>query len=189
MIRSRLAWLTGAGLLLAMLPAAGQQPPAQRDLKELEKMTPEQLNQELGNLADQIRRQMGLLRQQNPYLRGLERDRAAGRAPSRLGVVVAAPEAVLADQLNLAKGQGLVVGAVQANSPAAKAGIKANDILLEFAGKPVPSSGAEFSRLVAEAKANTPLDVVVLRKGKKETVKDLTLPERPAAAPAPKSPK
>ncbi|HEV2949744.1 MAG TPA: PDZ domain-containing protein, partial [Gemmataceae bacterium] len=98
-------------------------------------------------------------------------------SPGRLGVRVHSPSDTLADQLDLPKGQGLVIGQVAADGPAAKAGIKNNDILLEFNGKPVPNNVQEFVRVVHEVKPDTKVDAVVLRKGKKETIKGLTLPE------------
>jgi beta-lactamase regulating signal transducer with metallopeptidase domain len=95
----------------------------------------------------------------------------------RLGVRISPPNETLADQLDLPKGQGLVIDQVVAESPAAKGGIKNNDILLEFNGKPVPNNVQEFVRSVHEIKADAKVDAVVLRKGKKETIKGLTLPE------------
>jgi beta-lactamase regulating signal transducer with metallopeptidase domain/membrane-associated protease RseP (regulator of RpoE activity) len=98
-------------------------------------------------------------------------------AHARLGVTVHAPSEALVDQLDLPKDQGLVVGQVLPDTPAAKAGLKPNDILLEFNGKPVSTNQGEFVRQVQEIKPDAKVDIVVLRKGKKETVKDLTLPE------------
>ena len=89
------------------------------------------------------------------------------RPESRLGARLAAPSDVLVEQLNLPKDQGLVVEQVQAGSAAAKAGLKANDILLELAGKAVPNNPREFTKQLQDIKANTPVDAVVLRKGKK----------------------
>jgi len=99
----------------------------------------------------------------------------------RLGVRIAVPNAALADQLDLPKDQGLVIDQVTPDSPAAKGGLKNNDILLEFNGKPVPSNPNEFIRQVHEIKADTKVDAVVLRKGKRETIKGLTLPEEKQA--------
>jgi beta-lactamase regulating signal transducer with metallopeptidase domain len=95
----------------------------------------------------------------------------------RLGVRVSVPSAALADQLDLPKDQGLVIDQVTPESAAAKGGLKNNDILLEFNGKPVPKSIQEFVRSMHEIKADTKVDAVVLRKGKKETIKGLSLPE------------
>ena len=95
----------------------------------------------------------------------------------RLGVRVAAPNATLTDQLDLPKGQGIVIEDVQAESAAAKAGFKTNDILLELNGKNVPANPREFTTMIGELKAGKAVDAVVLRKGKRETIKGLTLPE------------
>ncbi len=99
----------------------------------------------------------------------------------RLGVTVSQPTETLVDQLDLPKGQGLVISQVLPDTPAAKAGLKPNDILLELNGKAVPSNQGEFVRQVQEIKADAKVDLVVLRKGKKETIKDVTLPEEKAA--------
>jgi beta-lactamase regulating signal transducer with metallopeptidase domain len=96
---------------------------------------------------------------------------------TRLGVLVEKPGGALADQLDLPKDQGLIVEEVVADSAAAKAGMKAHDVLLELNGKPVPSDVEKFAKQLEDVKANTPVDAVVLRKGKKETLKGLSLPE------------
>jgi uncharacterized membrane protein YgcG len=95
----------------------------------------------------------------------------------RLGVRVQELSATLVDQLDLPKGQGVVIETVTPGSPAAKAGLKPNDILLELNGKAVSASVAEVVKAISGLKADTPVDVVVLRKGKKETIKGITLPE------------
>ncbi|MFL5240924.1 MAG: M56 family metallopeptidase [Gemmataceae bacterium] len=102
----------------------------------------------------------------------------------RLGVHVQKPSATLAEQLDLPKGQGLVIEQVTPDSAAAKAGLKPHDILLEIAGKTVPDNTAELSsKILSEIKADTKVDAVVLRKGKKETIKGLSLPEAKAQQP------
>jgi serine protease Do len=101
----------------------------------------------------------------------------ARREGGRLGVMVARPSDAMADQLDLPKGQGVVVEEVQDGSAAAKVGLKVHDIVLELDGKAAPSEPAEFARQVSEVKADTAVDVVVLRKGRKETLKGLKLPE------------
>jgi hypothetical protein len=98
----------------------------------------------------------------------------------RMGVRIAAPNATLVDQLDLPKGQGMVIEDVQADSPAAKAGFKNHDILLELSGKNVSAIPSEFVKMVGEIKAEKAVDAVVLRKGKRESVKGLTLPEAKA---------
>jgi beta-lactamase regulating signal transducer with metallopeptidase domain len=95
----------------------------------------------------------------------------------RLGVRVERPADVLASQLDLPVNQGLVCVDVPAESVAGKAGIKPHDILLELAGKPVSSNFPDFQKALADIKADSPVDIVVLRKGKKETIKGVKLPE------------
>jgi hypothetical protein len=114
-----------------------------------------------------------------PFADGLEPQQG------RLGVRIQVPNATLAAQLDLPKDQGLVVETVQPDSPAAKAGVKEHDILLEVDGKAVPSDLAKAVRLLQEVKADKAVDVVVLRKGKKETVQGLKLPEAKAQQPFP----
>jgi membrane-associated protease RseP (regulator of RpoE activity) len=87
---------------------------------------------------------------------------------------------VLVEQLDLPKNQGVVIGDVGVGSAAAKAGLKPNDILLEMNGKPVSSDVAEFRKQLNELKANTPVDAVVMRKGRRETIKGISLPEAKA---------
>jgi hypothetical protein len=62
-------------------------------------------------------------------------------------------------------------------SAAAKGGLKPNDILLELNGKAVPSDVQKFRQQISEAKPNTMIEAVVLRKGRKETIKGISLPE------------
>src|SRR5262249_27202507 len=75
-------------------------------------------------------------------------------------------------------GQGLVIQDVLPDSVAAKAGLKPHDILLQFDGKAVSNDPAEFHELVRDAKGDTPLSLVVKRKGKDETIKGVTLPDQ-----------
>lgn len=109
--------------------------------------------------------------------RGMTPFGAFARGQGRLGAMVEAPSAVLVEQLDLPKNVGIVLTEIQADSAAAKAGLKANDILLEIGGKPVPSEAQEFRDALKEIKADTAVDAVVLRKGKRETIKGLKLPE------------
>jgi membrane-associated protease RseP (regulator of RpoE activity) len=99
------------------------------------------------------------------------------RGAMRLGAQIDPVSAEVADQLDLPKGQGMIVRNVVPDSPAAKAGLKAHDVILEIDGKKVPNNFAEAARLIADIKKDATVDVVVLRKGKKETIKEVKLPE------------
>jgi C-terminal processing protease CtpA/Prc len=100
-----------------------------------------------------------------------------GAAMNRLGTNLESPSAAVTNQLDLPAGQGQVVKSVQANSAAAKAGIQANDILLEIDGKPVSSNMGEFEKALGALKPETAVDAVVLRKGQKTTIKGLMVPK------------
>jgi membrane-associated protease RseP (regulator of RpoE activity) len=83
----------------------------------------------------------------------------------------------VSDQLDLPDNMGLVVSSVFPDTPAASAGLKANDIILEIGGKAVTSDANSFQQLVRGFKADEKVNVVLMRKGKKETLKDIKLPE------------
>jgi beta-lactamase regulating signal transducer with metallopeptidase domain len=95
------------------------------------------------------------------------------------------PEAVpepLIEQLDLPKGLGVLLTQVVKDSPADKAGLRANDILLKIGDKDVPSDPTAVAKLIADLKSGDPFEATVLRKGKKMVMK-VTLPEatKPAA--------
>jgi membrane-associated protease RseP (regulator of RpoE activity) len=133
----------------------------------------QQMQEQMQRMMEQMRRQFaqaGAMRGSMPGMFGRDRE-------GRLGVLVAPPTPTLTDQLDLPKDQGLVVENVQEGSAAAKAGLKNNDILLEFNGKPVPANPRDFAKQLDAVKAKTPVDAIVLRKGKRETIKGITLAE------------
>lgn len=99
-----------------------------------------------------------------------------GFVTNRLGATLESPSAAVAAQLDLPQGRGQVIKTVQANSAAAKAGIQANDILLEVDGKAVSSNMGEFQKTINALKPNAGVEALVLRKGQKVTIKDLMLP-------------
>ena len=84
--------------------------------------------------------------------------------------------AALIEQLDLPKGQGILVTAVLKDSFANKVGLKPNDVIVEFGGKPVPNDAVTLPKMLAAMKADVPFDIVVVRKGKKETIKDVRFP-------------
>jgi len=148
--------------------------PAQRDA--IKKQLKDALEQLEG-----VRQKLELLRKEEPsdrIVRIVREFDVARTLPTqrgfRLGVAVEPPSPALAAQLDLAKGQGLVIRSITPDSPAAKAGLQVNDILLTLGGKEVPSDPAAFQKLIGELKTDS-VEATVLRKGKKVTVKGLTL--------------
>jgi serine protease Do len=94
-----------------------------------------------------------------------------------LGLVATRPSPALQAQLNLPKEQGLLVEALQPESPAVKAGVQQYDILLKGNDKPLTDLG-DLVLLINQVKdGNLKLDL--LRAGKHETVT-----VRPAKRPA-----
>src|SRR5262249_7524884 len=88
----------------------------------------------------------------------------------KLGIRAEAPSAFLIDQLSLPKQHGVVIVEVKSDSPAAKAGLKVNDLILKIDGQIVTSEPAALGKLLGELKPGANVGVIVLRKGKQHTV-------------------
>ena len=72
----------------------------------------------------------------------------------RLGVTIQEVNQQLADSFGLKRPGGALVAAVEENGPAAKAGIKAGDVILKFNGHAI-SSSSELPAQVADVKPGT----------------------------------
>jgi serine protease Do len=108
-----------------------------------------------------------------------------------IGVRIQAVTDDIAEGLGLPNTQGALIADVTPNGPAAKGGMQNGDFIMAFDGKAVSDSRA-LSRIVADTPINKTVNVDVLRKGKKQTLRltVLRLNEapnaKPAAAPLPK---
>jgi C-terminal processing protease CtpA/Prc len=159
---------------------------AEQEARQQAEKTEQETRKQIEKLRAEMRKEMEeLQRQFQPVPPGGFPGGRFFRPQGRLGVHVVEPSDAMTDQLGLDKGKALVITDVLADSPAAKAGLKKYDVLVEFNGKPVPGNQNEFTAMVNEAKANTPMDVVVIRKAKKETIKGVSLPEVKAPQPGP----
>ncbi len=87
-----------------------------------------------------------------------------------LGVVIQEVTADLADSFGLDRPRGALVAQVQADSPAAKAGLQAADVILQFDGRPVENSG-DLPRMVGMAKPGSKIPLQVWRKGRAQEIK------------------
>jgi beta-lactamase regulating signal transducer with metallopeptidase domain len=145
-------------------------------LAEIRKQLQE-VRSEMRKRLDEMRRNMPDNLQGRLPLRGVLRN-APYMHQGRLGVRVEPPSPVLADQLELPKGRGLVIHDVLPDSAAAKAGLKPHDIILNLGKRTVSNDPAEFADMIAEMKTDAPFDMTVKRKGKDETVKGISLPEQ-----------
>ncbi|WP_157267594.1 DegQ family serine endoprotease [Azohydromonas aeria] len=114
--------------------------------------------------------------------------RTSGRVTrGRLGIGIQEVSEPLAQSFKLDSARGALVTAVEPNSPAAKAGLAPGDVVLAFAGQPVPDATA-LPRLVAGTKPGTNAAIEVWRNGASTTLQ-ATVAEAPnprvaAAAPA-----
>ncbi|ATE59745.1 DegQ family serine endoprotease [Thauera sinica] len=83
----------------------------------------------------------------------------------RLGVAIQDVNQGLAESFGLDAARGALVSRVEADSPAARAGLEAGDVILKFDGEAVASS-AELPSRVAAVKPGKPVALEVWHKGK-----------------------
>jgi C-terminal processing protease CtpA/Prc len=94
-----------------------------------------------------------------------------------LGVTLSDMTPKTAKDMEAKTESGALVRSVSEDSPAEKAGIKEDDIVIEFNGKPIADSD-DLVKAVGGAKAGETVDLVVVRKDDKKTLK-ATLAEAP----------
>ena len=99
------------------------------------------------------------------------------RSGSYLGIGGIDIDEERAKALNLKEARGVEIKSVDANSPAAKAGLKDGDVVLDYNGQPV--AGIEqFARLVRETPAGRQVRLSVWRGGAMQTI-TATIATRP----------
>lgn len=86
-----------------------------------------------------------------------------------LGVAIQELTPDLTQGMGLPSDKGALVSSVQDNSPAAEAGIKSGDVVLDF-GEHAITSPKDLSRVVAETPSGTSVPVKIWRKGSEQTV-------------------
>jgi serine protease Do len=99
-----------------------------------------------------------------------------------LGVQIQPLSKDLADSLGLSTEKGALVNSAEAGTPAAKAGLKAGDVITAVNGDPV-ATARELSRKIAGLKPGSKVDLSYLRNGRQQTapVELGTLPNDRAA--------
>ena len=95
-----------------------------------------------------------------------------------LGIVIQSLNQELAEKFNVPVNGGVLVAEVRPNTPAAKAGVKPGDVVLQFAGKAV-SSPRELQAAVEVCGIGSTEPLAVLRDGRKMTL-DVKCNEMPA---------
>ena len=83
-----------------------------------------------------------------------------------MGVYIQDVDENLAEAMGLSSTNGALISDVMSDSPAAKAGIEAGDIIVEIAGKPIANS-SDLRNSVALIMPDTKVDFVYLRDGKR----------------------
>jgi serine protease Do len=87
-----------------------------------------------------------------------------------LGVLVQKITPDLAEHLDLENELGALVSKVVPDGPAGKAGIQRYDVIVEFDGNPIEDL-SELPRAVAETPVDKTVDVVIVREGKRKTLR------------------
>lgn len=86
-----------------------------------------------------------------------------------LGVVIQPLTPDLAESFNLKANEGILVAQVTDNSPAAKAGLKAGDIITDYQGRSVSDVG-DFRNRVALTPPDKTVEVTIIRDGKSQRI-------------------
>lgn len=86
-----------------------------------------------------------------------------------LGVVIQQLTPDLAESFDIDSGKGILVAQVSEDSPAAKAGLRQGDVIVEYRGEPVTDVGSFRNRVSLTAPGSTET-ITVLRDGKRKTL-------------------
>ncbi len=86
-----------------------------------------------------------------------------------LGVTISEVSAEQAKELKLAAERGVLINGVEAESPAAKAGLKENDLILEYNSQRIEGT-VQFRRLVRETPVGRTVQLSVWRDGRAQNV-------------------
>jgi serine protease Do len=86
-----------------------------------------------------------------------------------IGVRIQGIDDQIAESLGLGKPRGALIAGVNDNGPAAKGGMLPGDVIVKFDGREVKDV-RDLPRIVAETGVGKTVDVVVVRKGKEQTL-------------------
>ena len=86
-----------------------------------------------------------------------------------LGILIQPLTPELAESFGLAQTQGILIAQVNADSPAAKGGLRQGDVILELQGEPVSDVGA-FRNRVSLTPPGTAIRLTILRDGQRQEI-------------------
>ncbi len=134
-----------------------------RRLQEVAQLPPAQAMEQAVRVAQfQVQRAQDRVQRAQDQVRHAQERLAAGSP--YLGIGVQDIDAARARALNLKEDRGVEVTSVTAGSPAAKAGVKEGDVILEYNGQDV-QGGEQLSRLVRETPLGREVKIGVWRNG------------------------
>lgn len=92
------------------------------------------------------------------------------RSGAYLGIHLLELDEDLAAYFSVKAGEGVLVTRVEKETPAAKAGFKSGDVIVQMADQPVGKSG-DIHKALAALKKGDNISITVVRRGKRETLK------------------
>jgi len=94
-----------------------------------------------------------------------------------LGITFSTVTAAVAQRNNLPVNSGILISQVAANSPASKAGLKAGDIIVNFAGKPITNTN-DLVKAIRSSQVGQIVDIIYWR-GTQQFTTQATLERNP----------
>ena len=105
--------------------------------------------------------------------------RATGKVSrGRIGVQIGPVDKEVAESIGLGSATGALVSAVEPDSPAAKAGLQAGDVIVQFNGTKIDKV-SDLPRLVGNTKPGSKVSLTIFRRGKQQQVA-ITVADVPA---------
>lgn len=105
--------------------------------------------------------------------------RATGKVSrGRIGVQIGPVDKEVAESIGLGSATGALVSAVEPDSPAAKAGLQAGDVIVQFNGTKIDKV-SDLPRLVGNTKPGSKASLTIFRRGKQQQL-SITVADVPA---------
>ena len=105
--------------------------------------------------------------------------RATGKVSrGRIGVQIGPVDKEVAESIGLGSATGVLVSAVEPDSPAAKAGLQAGDVIVQFNGTKIDKV-SDLPRLVGNTKPGSKVSLTIFRRGKQQQL-SITVADVPA---------